>query len=86
MDKETEERINRPIPHQEFPKMLHHTDGSHVIVHDEEAESRHLGSGNYHPTPQEAIDEKAKRDAAEAAREAQKAAKEAQAAGKKIER
>lgn len=62
MDKETAERIERPIPFQEFPKMLYHPDGSTTTV-DSEAAQAALG-GEWAPSPAEAAADRAKRDAA----------------------
>lgn len=75
MDKETEIRVNTPIPYQEFPKMKHHPDGRTAIVEDGPAESA-LG-GEWMPNPAEAAKVKADRDAAEEKRQALKLAAEA---------
>jgi hypothetical protein len=74
MDKETEERINRPIPYQEFPKMLHHPDGRTVIVENERQAS--AAGGEWLPTPGDALKVKAERDAAEEKRLAAQIAKD----------
>jgi hypothetical protein len=63
MDKETEERINRPIPYQAFPKMKHHPDGRTAIVNTESEESA-LGT-DWCPNPTEALKVRAERDAAD---------------------
>lgn len=63
MDKETEERVNRPVPFAEFPKMLYHPDGRQQIVEDDKAQSA-LG-GEWTPSPTEAAKVKAQRDAAD---------------------
>lgn len=62
MDKETEERVNRPIPYQEFPKMLHHPDGRTLIV-ESDAQASSAG-GEWLPTPGDALKVRAERDAA----------------------
>jgi hypothetical protein len=63
----------------EYPKMLHKTDGGHVIVTNKRDEESALASGDVHPTPAEALAEKEKRDAAEAKRVAVKVGAEAKA-------
>ncbi len=73
MDRETEERVNRPIPYQEFPKMKHHPDGRTAIVDDDKAESA-LG-GEWMPNPTEAAKVKAQRDEADEKRQAAQIAK-----------
>lgn len=76
MDKETEERVNRPIAYQEFPKMLHHPDGrTQVVNSDREASA--LGA-EWLPTPGDALKVKAERDEAEAKRLAAQIAKDAE--------
>lgn len=62
MDKETEERVNRPIEFREFPKMKHHPDGRTQVVDSDEQESA-LG-GDWLPTPEAALKVRAERDAA----------------------
>lgn len=74
MDKETEERVNKPIPFQEFPKMLHHPDGRTAIANDP-AEEKTLLRGDYCPTPDDALDVRAERDEAAAKRQAAQIAK-----------
>lgn len=76
MDKETAERINRPIHYQEFPKMKHHPDGRTEVVNDASAESA-LG-GEWMPNPTEALKIKAERDEAAAKRAAAQLAKESE--------
>lgn len=66
----------------EYPKMLHKTDGGHVIVTNKREEETALASGDVHPTPAEALAEREKRDAAEAKRHAVKVGAEAASAGK----
>jgi hypothetical protein len=73
MDRETEERVNRPIPFQEFPKMKYHPDGRQQIVEDAQAESA-LG-GEWAPNPTEAAKVRAERDAADEKRQAAQIAK-----------
>lgn len=73
MDKETEIRVNTPMPYQEFPKMKHHPDGRTAIVEDEKAESA-LG-GEWAPNPTEAAKVKGERDAADEKRQAAQIAK-----------
>jgi hypothetical protein len=63
----------------EYPKMLHKTDGGHVIVTNKRDEEAALAAGDVHPTPAEALAEKEKRDAAEAKRVAVKVGAEAKA-------
>jgi hypothetical protein len=63
----------------EYPKMLHKTDGSNLIVTNKRDEEAALASGDVHPTPAEALAEKEKRDAAEAKRLALKVGAEAKA-------
>lgn len=74
MDKETEERVNRPIEFREFPKMRHHPDGRTAIVETESQESA-LG-GEWMPNPTEAAKVKADRDAAAEKRQAAQMAKD----------
>lgn len=64
----------------EYPKMLHKTDGGHVIVTNKREEESALAAGDVHPTPAEALAEKEKRDAAEAKKAALKVGAEAKAA------
>jgi hypothetical protein len=66
----------------EYPKALHRTDGSLVIVTNKREEESALSDGDVHPTPAEAQAEKQKRDAAEAKRRAEKIGAEAKAASK----
>lgn len=73
MDKETEERVNRPVPYAEFPKMKHHPDGRTQIVNSESEESA-LGEG-WCPNPTEALKIRAERDAADEKRLAAQIAK-----------
>lgn len=73
MDKETEERINRPIPFQEYPKMLHHPDGRYAIVSSAREQSA-LGN-DWYPNPMEASKISAERDAADEKRLAAQIAK-----------
>jgi hypothetical protein len=73
MDKETEKRINRPIPYAEFPKMKHHPDGRTALVNSESEESA-LG-GEWCPNPAEALKIRAERDAADEKRVAAQIAK-----------
>ena len=70
MDKETEARINKPIPFAEFPKMKHHPDGRTKVVEDE-AEESSLGA-EWLPTPAAAAKIRADRDAADEKRQALK--------------
>src|SRR5262245_50101964 len=80
--KTVEEELNRETAARgfvEYPKMLHHTDGSNCVVNNKKEEAEKLRSGEDHPTPQEAIDEKATRDEADAKRAAEKVAAEAKA-------
>lgn len=79
MDKETKERVEKPIGHMEYPKMLHHTDGSNVTVNSPDEEKKVLAGGNHHPSPGEALDEKEKRDQADAKKAALKLGEEAKA-------
>jgi len=74
MDKETEERVNRPIPFQEFPKMLHHPDGRTAIANDSK-EEKTLLSGEWCPTPGNALEVRAERDEAALKRQAAQIAK-----------
>jgi len=74
MDKETEERVNRPIQHQEYPKMLHHPDGRTLIVENEKAES--AAGAEWLPTPGDALKVRAERDDASAKRQAAQMAKD----------
>lgn len=78
MDKETKERVERPVPFAEFPKMKHHADGRTVTVNSGSEESA-LG-GEWCNNPDQALSEKQKRDDAEAARLTAKIAEEAKAA------
>lgn len=80
MDKATEERVNKPVEFQEFPKMLYHPDGRQLTVNSDEEESK--AGSDWHPTPQDAIDEKTRRDAADAKRAALAVGREAAGAGK----
>jgi len=80
MDKETEERVNKPIPFAEFPKMLFHADGSTCIVEDDKAASAR--GDEWHPNPQAALDAREARDKADAERAARAIGREAVAAGK----
>lgn len=64
----------------EYPKMLHKTDGGHVIVTNKHEEEAALSDGDVHPTPTDALAEKTKRDAAETKRHALKIGAEAKAA------
>lgn len=73
MDKETEIRVNTPIPYQEFPKMKYHPDGRTAIVEDEKAES--VLGGEWMPNPTEAAKVKAERDDADAKKLAAQIAK-----------
>lgn len=73
MDKETEERVNKPIPYQEFPKMKHHPDGRTAIVGNDREESA-LG-GEWFPNPTEALKVRTERDAADEKRLAAQIAK-----------
>lgn len=73
MDKETEIRVNTPIPFQEFPKMKYHPDGRQQIVEDSAAESA-LG-GEWAPNPTEAAKVRAQRDEADEKRQAAQIAK-----------
>jgi hypothetical protein len=66
----------------EYPKMLHKTDGGHVIVTSKREEESALSEGDVHPTPADALAEKHKRDAAEAKRRAEKIGAEAKSSGK----
>lgn len=68
MDKETEERVNRPIPFQEYPKMLHHPDGRTLVVENDREAS--AAGGEWMPNPTEALKVKAQRDEAAEKREA----------------
>lgn len=70
MDRETEERVNRPIEFREFPKMKHHPDGRTAIVASDSEESA-LG-GEWLPTPADALKVRADRDAADEKRQALK--------------
>lgn len=79
MDKETEERVNRPAPYQEYPKMLHHPDGRTLIV-ESDAQASAAG-GEWLPTPGDALKVRAERDAAEEKRQALKIGAEAKAKG-----
>lgn len=63
IDRLTEESIARGFI--EYPKMLHHTDGSNVVVTNKPDEEAALAGGDLHPTPTLAQAEKAKRDEAE---------------------
>ena len=49
IDRLTEESISRG--YIEYPKMLHHTDGSNIVVADKAGEDAALATGNFHPTP-----------------------------------
>lgn len=80
MDKETEERINRPIPFQEFPKMLYHPDGRTAIV-ENDREASALG-GEWMPTPDASLKVKSERDTAAEKREAAQIAQSAKSGGK----
>lgn len=73
MDKETKERIERAAPFAEFPKMKHHPDGRTATVNTSQEESA-LGS-DWCNTPQQALDERTKRDEAAAKRVAAQIAK-----------
>ena len=63
----------------EFPKMLHHTDGSNTIVNNKDEEAEVLASGNFHPNPALAQAAKAKRDEADRKKAALAIGKEAAA-------
>lgn len=75
MDKETKERVERPYVFQEFPKMKHHPDGRTATVNSSHEESA-LGE-DWCNTPQQALDERAKRDRAAELRVAERLAAEA---------
>ncbi len=49
----------------EYPKMLHKTDGSNITVNNKAEEEKALRSADVHPTPDDALAEKAKRDEAD---------------------
>lgn len=63
----------------EYPKMLHKTDGTNITVNSKAEEEAALRAGDVHPSPQAALDEKAKRDEAERQRVALAIAQEANA-------
>ena len=65
----------------EYPKMLFHTDGSNVIVTGKKEEESKLADG-YHPTPEDAQNEKARRDEADRKRSAVAIGEEAVESGK----
>jgi hypothetical protein len=73
VDKETEERVNKPVPYAEFPKMKHHPDGRTATVNSESEESA-LGE-DWCPNPTEALKVRAARDAADEKRLAAQIAK-----------
>lgn len=75
MDKETEERVNKPVPFAEFPKMKFHPDGRNAIVNNDSEESS-LGA-EWLPSPTEALKVRAERDAADEKRLAAQIAKKA---------
>lgn len=70
----------------EYPKMLHKTDGSNIIVNTKEEEEKALRSADVHPTPDDALAEKDKRDEAEAEKLRLKIGKDAADAGKNQKR
>lgn len=59
-DQKTLEELNRPKPYAEYPKMLHHPDGSNKTVNSEDEEK--AAGDEWQRTPQDAIDLKAARD------------------------
>jgi hypothetical protein len=75
-DVEMREHETRMRGHVEYPKMLHRTDGSHVIVNSRAEEENALRSGDLHPTPALAQEEKASRDEADRQRAALKVGEE----------
>jgi hypothetical protein len=76
------ERESRARGFVEYPKMLHKTDGNHVIVNNKADEEDALRSADVHPTPDDAAKEKAKRDERDAGKTAVAAGAEASAKGK----
>lgn len=69
-DQKTLEELNAPKPYAEYPKMLHHPDGSTRIVNG--ADEEKAAGDEWQQTPQDAIDLKAARD--EIAKKAQEKA------------
>ena len=59
-DQKTLEELNRPKPFAEYPKMLHHPDGSNKTVNSEDEEK--AAGDEWQQTPQDAIDLKNARD------------------------
>lgn len=53
-DAETQAMLDRPYEYREFPKMLHHPDGSTATVFHESQQSGLLGTG-WHTTPGAAL-------------------------------
>lgn len=74
--KDVLERLNKPIPFAEFPKMLYHPDGRQATVNSSKEESELTGNG-WCLLPAEALKTRAERDEADRKRELAAAAKAA---------
>lgn len=66
--KDVLERLNKPIPFAEFPKMLYHPDGRQAIVNSSAEESEHAGNG-WCLLPAQALKVRAERDEADKKRD-----------------
>ena len=77
MDKETEDRVNQPVPFMEFPKMLYHPDGRTLIVEDDSEQS--AAGSEWAPNPEAAQKARAQRDTADASRSARRVGADAAA-------